>query len=137
MHQRPSRLQQGRGAPDLQGVNLGMPTARVKQPMPSDRWAAVLLLASTAILLSACHVPPPVAHLTLQIRATGEFVLDNVPVMPADLAVALAARKVAGADLEIEVRASPEVSISVVRTAIESTQLAHVRVSFAGENGAQ
>lgn len=118
-------------------MNLDMPTAHANHPMPTDRWTAVMLLASAAIFLSACHVPPPVTHFALQIRATGEFLLDNVSVLPADLTAALSARKVAGADLEVEVRASPDASIRVVRAAIESTRLAHVRVSFAAEDGAQ
>ncbi len=112
-----------------------MPTSRTKLRMLISRQTVGLLLTPTVFILSACHVPPPVAHAALQIRANGEFVLDNSPVLPAELTAALSARKVAGADLEVEVSASPEVSIDLVRTAIESTKLAHVRVSFAGKNG--
>ncbi len=114
-----------------------MPNSPAKPLMTTDRVIASLLLAPSVVILSACHVPPPVAHAALQIRANGEFLLDKTSVLPADLTTALSARKVAGADLEVEVSASPEVNINVVQAAIESTKLAHVRVSFAGKNGVQ
>jgi hypothetical protein len=95
----------------------------------------LLLTATAAMFMGGCHLPPPVARVVLKIPASGEPVLDGRPVAAAQLQAALEAKKQVGADLEVEVRASPAADIKLIRAAIESTKLAHVRASFAREEG--
>jgi biopolymer transport protein ExbD len=95
----------------------------------------VLLLAASIATLAACHVPPPVARSVLHIAATGDITLDGKVVGASELQAALEARKAASSELEVEVRASPDANITRVQAAIESSKRAHVRVSFAREDG--
>ena len=111
------------------------PNATDPTPVPFKRFLAVLVLAAAVAALGACHVPPPVARSTLHIAATGEMTLDGKMVAPSELQAALEARKAASSELEVEVRASPDANINRVQAAIESSRRAHVRVSFAREDG--
>jgi hypothetical protein len=106
-------------------------------PVSLKRFSAALALAAVVATLGACHVPPPVTRSVLHITATGDMALDGKVLAPADLQAALAAGKAASSELEVEVRASPDANISLVQAAIEASRRAHVRVSFAREDGSQ
>jgi biopolymer transport protein ExbD len=100
-----------------------------------ERLLAGLLLAAAVAVLGACHVPPPVVRSVLHITATGDVTLDGKAIAPAELQAALAARKAASTELEVEVRASAQADISRVQAVIASAKHAQVRVSFAREDG--
>jgi biopolymer transport protein ExbD len=103
--------------------------------MPIDRVLTKLLLATAAVLSTGCDAPAPAARVVLHISATGEYSLDGKSIPAAGLKDAFAARKAQGADLEVEVRASPKADIKFVQSAIEATTQAHARMFYAHEDG--
>lgn len=118
------------------GIPLAVnPNASDLHLVPTKRILSGLVLGAAVAALGACHVPPPVTRSVLRITATGDITLDGEVLAPVELVAALKARKLARSELEVEVRASPDADMSRVQAVIESTKLAHVRVSFAREDG--
>jgi biopolymer transport protein ExbD len=103
--------------------------------MTCPRRALLALALAGAALANGCHVPHAVARAVLHISAAGEFELDGQPVPAASLGAALAARKAAVTELELELRASTGADMKRVQQAVDAAKRAQVRVSFAREDG--
>ncbi len=63
----------------------------------------LLVMGCATVCLNACYRPSPVALATLTVSEGGTYAPDNTPVQPAELATALAAKRVA--DIEFAVAA--------------------------------
>ncbi|MFM9916649.1 MAG: ExbD/TolR family protein [Rhizobacter sp.] len=105
--------------------------------MLSCRPLTALLLACSSMFLCACHVPNASPHSVLQVSAAGALTLDGKPLSHEQLNNALSNRRTAVPDLVVEVRASPEADMTQVKAVVAAVELAHARVTFAGEFGQQ
>lgn len=84
------------------------------------------------LLIGGCYVPAPVTHVRLGVSAAGAFEFDGRPVAAALLQDAIATRRRGRPGLIVEIDASPEANVGVVREAVAAITRAHARVAFAG-----
>jgi biopolymer transport protein ExbD len=103
--------------------------------MPAYPLRTLLSALCLPLLVAACHVPAPVSRVVLHIAADGQCLLQDQAVPLPTLARVLTARRTAGAELELEVRASPQADMKWVQAAVAAARQAGVRVSFAREDG--
>jgi len=102
--------------------------------LPTRRLTA-LLLAAPALLLGGCGLPRPDTHALLQISAASRFVLDGRPIGAQALTQALDAREVPGAELRVEISASPQADIRAVEAVVRDSRRAHAEVAFVRVGG--
>jgi hypothetical protein len=101
----------------------------MQHPLP---WLSVSLLA---LFVSGCDMPaPPVStHAKLHIAANGAMELDHQPVAPEALLTQLQARTAQTPEVLVEIHASPQADMAVIKGAIATIKQAHARLSFDDE----
>jgi len=84
------------------------------------------------LAVTACYMPDRKEHATLKIERDGAFSFNGHPTSEPALQNAITAVHHDDTPLYVEIEASPNADIKVIRTAVADIEAAHARVAFAG-----
>ncbi|MFO1217233.1 MAG: hypothetical protein U1E89_02505 [Burkholderiaceae bacterium] len=87
-------------------------------------------IAGLVAALAGCYEARRADHATLEISAAGEYRLQGRSVAAPALQAAVQAVPHGGANLVVEIKASPRAEVSSVQAAVQAVKAAHAQVAF-------